>query len=108
MPAMSDEQLAKLPKYARDEIGRLRRNLDDAYRRLEAGPDDSDTFASPFANMTPLGRGVRIRFVVGDEERQEYVDAFVRDGSMTVQGGQSLAITLAGSNSFDVQIRRRL
>jgi hypothetical protein len=60
---MADRDLSKLPKWARQEIERLRQVEVDLRARLAVGPDDADTFVADYVDAdAPLGEGTMIRF----------------------------------------------
>lgn len=75
-PQQRLEREAKLPKWARDELGRLRRDLEHERERLAQGPEDSDTFADPYSDTPrPLGRKAHIEFRFAEREGvQCYID----------------------------------
>ena len=62
-----ERPLDGLPKWAQQEITRLRADNEAMAARLAAGPSDSDVFADPYSDVRrPLGRGTMIQF--GDIE----------------------------------------
>lgn len=63
----------KLPIWAQKHIQNLTKNLEDAYRRLEEGPADSNAFLDPYGNCRPLGIG-SIEFRIGDDRFNIWVD----------------------------------
>lgn len=76
---ITDEQLDRLPKYARDEIDTLRRELASREARileLTAGPENCDTVADPYAALQneerkpfPLGNGATVAYRLGEHPR---------------------------------------
>jgi hypothetical protein len=98
---IEERDLTKLPKWARQEIERLQRDLEYAHERLEAGPDDSRVFAEPYSDHPrPLGHDAHIAFVpegggsiIGDG----FKVSIVADG-IEVYGGDSLSIYPRSSN----------
>lgn len=96
-----------LPKWARDELARLERDLEWWQAKATAGPDDSDTFVQELTldmgtaeghDGRPLGRRPTIRF--GPRADRLAVEATRRDdGSVEVRvpDGQ-LAFYPVGSN----------
>jgi hypothetical protein len=90
--------LAKLPRWAQQEIERLTRNEAHYAAKLRAGPEDSDTFADPYSDSArrPLGRGTTIEFVLGQ-------DRFGRDKRINVrteaQHDGTVVLDVSGSNS---------
>lgn len=62
--SLTEEQLARLPKYASDYVRLLENTLDAARARLQQGPEDSTATLEPYhdTNRKPLGRSPHIRF----------------------------------------------
>lgn len=64
------EQIAKLPKWAQDEIFQLAQERDRWKALATAGPEDSNTSIQQLAGgrptRVPLGRNVRIVFTLDD------------------------------------------
>lgn len=110
------EQLAKLPKYARDEIESLRRALAEAHKTLAAyeGALDCDTIADPYAEHRgrkplPLGNGTMIEFKLG-ANRGESIRAHLIDRGggrrLEIQGDATdMLISPRGSNIIHVTTR---
>lgn len=71
--SLTEEQLARLPKYARDRIKLLERNLEDAYAKISEGPDNSNVFQNPYSDAyrRPLGRDVTLQF--GHDDGDHFV-----------------------------------
>lgn len=98
---LTETQLDKLPKYAQHEIARLAMDLEDARAKLAAGPEDSDTFADPYASVPrPLGKGTTIRFGgLGDQS----FNVFWKEGALEVTGNRgskdAMAVLPCVSNS---------
>lgn len=93
---------AKLPRWARWEIDRLRQDLSRAQRELAVGPKDSNTFAGD----RPLGEDAHIEFRLGDREtitarieRRRNGGRFLyvasNDGQLIVQPQSSNVIKIA-------------
>lgn len=74
--SLTEEQLARLPKYARDHIRNLERDLERAHAKIQAGPLDSNVTLDPYSESyaQPLGKDVTIRF--GDEGGTNYTVKF--------------------------------
>ena len=69
----TDTRMARLPKWAQDEIQRLENSNAYLRKKLEAGPEDSNTFVQSHTHpSTPLGESPTIRFVLSDED--EWID----------------------------------
>ncbi len=121
----TDPREERLPKWAREELGRLRMRLREAQAsrdeaRLERGPvDATDTLIDPYATEGPitLPKGERIRFVLGPplpgRVDRNYLDVSVReqtyrDGStdrwVEVMGGDTLAAYPSSSNVLKLRV----
>ena len=58
---------SKLPKWAQLEIERLTSNVEYWKKKVEVGPDDSDTFVrQSYDSAQPLGDSPRIEFRFGE------------------------------------------
>jgi hypothetical protein len=96
----------KLPKWAQRELERLERDLESAQQKLAAGPEDSNTFADPYAAAPrPLGRDVAVEFHTGSD-RDERVIVRVDGDKVNIYGGDSLRIFPMSSNVIEVQPKR--
>lgn len=109
---ITEARLASLPKWARQEITRLRRNEEHHVATLTAGPEDSDTFADPYIHPRPLGRGTVIEFRLGDGWENRFRATIVRqnngDPALAVSnGGMGIAVLPDASNSITVVPRQR-
>lgn len=104
---IQESQLAKLPKWAQTEIKRLRANEASYLRQLRVGPEDSDTFASPYSNAKrPLGRGTAIEFVMPSDDIHtgearitvrvdgDHLEVYGSDGALCVQPSSSNTLKL--------------
>lgn len=101
----ADHDITKLPKWAQSEISRLERNLAHAEAKLAEGPEDSDTFADPYANAPrPLGKGTRIEFVADAERRDRFHAHLTEDGILEVSGGSSLQIQPHAANVVRIKL----
>ena len=95
---------AKLPKWAQQELRRLEADLRDAHARLGAGPDDSDTFADPYADAPrPLGKGTTVEFRTGPNRFGDRVLVSVGKDRVRIHGGDSLHIYPSASNVIEVK-----
>lgn len=107
-----EEQLAareaKLPKWAQQELGRLRRDLEAAQKRLTAGPEDSDTFVQSYSyGDIPLGDSPSILFKVGESWQDKFTVR--REGKyLNVMGGGMIAVMPRGGNVVRIFIEERL
>lgn len=81
---MRDPREEKLPRWAQQELDRLRRKVADAERlaeeaRLATKPEESDAILYPYDEV-PVGLGrALVRFLLGGDA---YVDARVVHGSL--------------------------
>ena len=104
------ERIAKLPKWARQEIERLEKNVAHYVAQLTAGDGDSDTFANPYSTAKrPLGRGTTIEFVLGQDrfgrDKRIRVRTETRhDGTVVldVSGGYGIVVLPRASNSIEI------
>jgi hypothetical protein len=86
-PAQHDqERLDRLPKHARDEIIKLRADVQHLRQKLSAGPEDSNAFLDPNSDSpTPLGRNPFIKFRTSENGYDGFTVQF-KDGALLVQG----------------------
>ena len=96
-----DRDKTKLPKWAQSEIDRLERDLASAYKKLNAGPDNSDTFADTYSETRrPLGQGTSISFEpIGSDGWGNRFTVHLDGKTLVVQGGDGLAVFPRASNS---------
>lgn len=114
----TDPRLARLPKWARDRLETLERELRIARRerdeaRLDTAPAASSAVLDPYAEI-PVGLGnARVRFKVGDENREEWIDAVVKVDVVSgrryleLLGGTSLRLSPQVTNVLHVEVSRR-
>ncbi|GAB3847354.1 hypothetical protein GCM10029963_28700 [Micromonospora andamanensis] len=116
---MPDPREAKLPRWARDEMARLRKVADqceariaEAERqaeraRLATDPDGSDTVLEPYGDEIGLGNGKRVRFrLPGRDRLRQWVDVRVtRYGTVELMGGDALTLHPSASNVLNVAVR---
>jgi hypothetical protein len=104
---------SKLPKWAQNELYRLRRDLERAVEAAMDGPEDSDTFVDPYFNYAPdasehgrpLGKGNTVRLRIG-EGRQHYLDVRVRHDHVELHGGETIASVPRGANGARIYVNR--
>ena len=112
-----DPREAKLPVWARKHIESLRRRVEDAESDRDAAllatdPAGSDTVLDAYAAIpVGLGKGTIVRFRLGDENRQEWVDVHVvriHDGRrlLQVMAGTSIHIEPRATNVIHVEVSR--
>lgn len=84
---ITDEQMAKLPKYAQSEIEVLRSNVASLERKLSAGPEDSNAFLDPYRDAPrPLGKDPVIQFRDTPDDSLAGFTVQFKDGELRVQG----------------------
>lgn len=98
------EDLSRLPKWARHRIERLEADNASLRAKLEAGPEDSDTFADPYGEPPrPLGAGAHVRF--GGLDSRKTFDVYIRDGELWIQvndDGERPAVFPQSTNTIRV------
>lgn len=74
-----------LPKWVQEGIENLMRDNDSLRKKLAVGPENSDTFAEPYADPPkPLGRNAHIRY--GGLDFHRTFDVNYADGQLYVRG----------------------
>lgn len=97
-----ERDLSKLPKWARQEIERLRADLAYTQEKLSAGPADSDTFADPYSNAPrPLGCGTAIEFRFGNDWSQKFQARLIGD-KLQINAGNTLVVFPHASNVVSI------
>ena len=110
MTYITEGRRASLPKWAQGYIKKLENDNMHYLDKLNAGPEDSDTFADPYsATRRPLGAGTSIEFRLGDKAVRVHT---AREGVtglpyLTINGGDYLEIRPQAANSFEVRAVRR-
>lgn len=106
----TDAQLERLPKYARDEIERLRRDLQGVRRRLEAarGERKTNIIVDPFISATYIDDRDTVRYVLQSSEdfRNRYIEVELRGDTLKIRGSDILAIVPQAANVVDVKVER--
>lgn len=109
---MPDPREERLPKWAQQEIDKLRRDLKYAERKLGTGPGNSNTFTDPHADVQrPLGKSPTVRFWFTEDREHNhshYIDVRIvddgpRDPYLQVMAGHTLGITPQSSNVIRVR-----
>jgi len=105
------ERLARLPRWAQDEILRLRANVANLEAKLSAGPDNSNAFLNPNSSApTPLGRDPYIKYV-DDPERGNGFGVQYKDGQLIVQGtgswDQTFVVRPQAANAVTIEHIRK-
>jgi len=85
-PQPDQARLDRLPKWAAEEIVRLRNKIDGLNRVISAGPADSNAFLNPYRDFpTPLGKDPTIQFRDGEDPLNGFTVQF-KNGEILVQG----------------------
>lgn len=100
--------ITKLPKWAQSEIKRLNNNVESLSARLAAGPEDSDTFADPYAETPrPLGQGTTVEFRLSDGDAWgNRIRVRAKKGALYVLGGDGIAVFPQSSNTLVIKSER--
>jgi hypothetical protein len=71
--SLTKEQLARLPKFVQQEISRLEQNLEAAYAKIQAGPEGSNAWTSPYSDVyrAPIGKDPTVQY--GDSDGDHFV-----------------------------------
>lgn len=97
----------KLPAWAREYVDHLERYAAEAARRLDEvqGGRLGDTFVHDYVHGDfGLGVGAHVRFVIPEDVNgRHYVEAFLRDGEVTIRSDAHLSIQPSSSNLFTVR-----
>lgn len=97
-------KIERLPKWAQAHIEKLKRDLAYAHAKLEAGPEDSDTFADPHHDVQrPLGKRPTIAFQMGEDRWDRILIYRTEDGELDICGSGILAVMPRASNSLRVR-----
>jgi hypothetical protein len=108
-----DYDASRLPKHGqaaverlRAEVARLERVVEHLRGRLEAGADESDTFAEPYDDSPqPLGKSAMVRFN-GMSAIEDTFDVRMLDGDLVVRANDSSKETaFIPQSSSTVRIR---
>lgn len=105
---LTDAQRERLPKAVQRELSRLKADNEYYKQMVEAGPEDSDTFATGTDDADrPLGRGTRIYFrdkgSTDNSRRVPYIEAYLVDGGVIVRSSDSLTVSPMASNTIKVR-----
>lgn len=98
--------ITKLPKWARDEITLLRRNLEQreaTIAELSKTADAKDALIS-WSDMNSSGAlpvYAKVRF----KTPEGHIDAWLRDGVLRIDGWRQLVIAPVATNSFKVFVQ---
>ena len=104
-----EHDIARLPKWAQSEIRRLRADVDFLTRKLKVGPEDSNTFADPYASYArrPLGKGPTIEFQLRDGSIRARVEHDPNDVPyLDVNGSNNLAVFPWAANALRIRVER--
>lgn len=112
MPKQATRNVEKLPKWAQDRIRVLEMRVAEAAAREATGPEDSNTFANPYGDMTegsaatPLGKDELIRFVI-DGDKRKHFDVRLDGHELQVHGSWGLVLRGSSTNLFYMELDRR-
>lgn len=91
-----------LPKWAKQEIARLERDVEHYKETLRVGPEDSNTFANPYSGApTPLGKDTIILFQAPAGDIRVRLD---ERGRLEIHGGSGIAIHPRATNTVSIQV----
>lgn len=98
------EQEAKLPKWAQNELYRLRTNETYWKAQALAGPEQSNTFVvQDGESIKPLGDSPNIRFNLGPDWHEK-IEVRVEGNRVLVYGGDTLAVMPRSSNYCEIRL----
>lgn len=108
---MTMDQFDRLPRYAREEIERLRANIKYERDRWESTLPREDGFVSvALQNLTdpakshPIPSNSRVRFhILGDREMDRHIDVYMDGGGIQVMGEEPLLVKMHAANVFNVE-----
>lgn len=102
---MDNEQFNKLPKFARDEINKLRADLERADKQLReiSNPDAQIVFDDwPNGRRIGLGSGESVSFHLVAGQKHPYVEVSIRDGALKVLCDSGLSISPEATNAISI------
>ncbi|WP_406379139.1 hypothetical protein [Streptomyces sp. NBC_00197] len=109
---MPDPRESRLPKWAQQELSRLRRDLDierQTVEELRGNIPDTDTFALDYIRgNSPLPKGSRVGFHPrpDDDFGRLQIQVYCESGRLRVQGDYALTVRPSASNSLTIEIDR--
>lgn len=107
-----DPREVKLPKWAQEELSRLRRELHVSQQTIEElkwNNPGSDTFLIDYGRKdAPLPKNSRIGFHLrpDDGRSREQIQVYTEYGKLRVQGDYALIVRPTASNCFTVELER--
>lgn len=108
---VKDHDVSKLPKWARQEIERLTRDVEHLSAKLSAGPENSNTFADPYSDSKrPLGLDTAVEFVLDQKRwdgRGSRIRVALQDGVLNVNGDDQLLVMPRAANTLLIGFRER-
>lgn len=102
---ITDEQMAKLPKWAQAELDRrevLNRRLQKQLDELTAAEPSPVMWSSNHVNWHPVPKHARVRF---EDANQSVIDVKAQDGGVYISGSFGITIQPHGSNAITVKVR---
>jgi hypothetical protein len=110
---MSDAREARLPKWAQDELIRLRAKVVsvEAYAaELRESRGESDTYVQNYLHgdyALPVGARIAFHMSPDDGRIRRSVKVHMEDGALHLQGDDMLTLLPEASNSIRVKFGRR-
>ncbi|MFI2188017.1 hypothetical protein [Streptomyces sioyaensis] len=108
---MADARESRLPKWAQEELGRLRRSLEaERARNAELRADVGETnihVQNYSSDDQPIVKGASIHFGLDDKRWDSHITVRVDGRDLWVHGGRTLVIHPHVSNAFRVRLGDR-
>jgi hypothetical protein len=108
-----DERITNLPKWAHQHIKNLMQKVDGLKAELaeERSTEPTGIEVDPYNDLLDRPRKFlqddsRVRFMLGDCRRSEFIDVQLRDGVLIINGGDSVDILPDCSNLFRIKMRK--
>jgi hypothetical protein len=103
----------RLPRWARDELTKLRSALRDLEEETAKDRPDSRVFLDPYRTRVPLGPDPHVRWVMDPNDSDDWIDVDFADvargptirqqGCIRVRSGHSLAVYPEGANGVRIE-----
>ena len=106
---MTQEQLSKLPKWAKDEINRLTIDNSSLKNKLEQfeGKQETNVFISDGIDKKPLPLNASIDFCLGERNLNRVSVYITRSGQVNIQtdsrSGKEMVLVPQAANSFNIK-----
>jgi hypothetical protein len=97
-----------LPKFAQDEIRRLRKEVEHWKKEASLGPENSLAFANSYSDApVPLGPDPDVKFILGDKDIRCTIETtHAGIAELVVYGGDALLIQPRSSNVVHIRAQR--